>query len=219
MIKYLILDFGMVLAYPPTGNWHITNKFNELIDKSKMDKEKFKRAYEKHKHILSETVITLDEEYDMMRRFYNNIFKDAEYSDYNEKICDEIAYDRVYGNDKYVPYDNIKAELKPLKNKYTLLLLSDNWPSVYNAMKEYGIYDYFDKIYVSSVYGQEKKDGDFFNNPINDYEIKSGEALFIDDKETLLDVAVSKGLDVKLMDRANGVTDSKYEIIHDLKML
>lgn len=34
-MKYIILDFGGVLVYPPTGNWTITPKFLELIDKNK----------------------------------------------------------------------------------------------------------------------------------------------------------------------------------------
>lgn len=38
MIKYLILDFGKVLAYPTTGNWSITPKFIELVDLKKIDK-------------------------------------------------------------------------------------------------------------------------------------------------------------------------------------
>ena len=37
MVKYIILDFGKVLAYPTTGNWHITPKFIELIDLKKID--------------------------------------------------------------------------------------------------------------------------------------------------------------------------------------
>lgn len=33
--------------------------------------------------------------------------------------------------------------------------------------------------------------------------IKQGETIFIDDNEELLDIAVTKGLDVRLMDREN----------------
>ncbi|CCY87796.1 unknown [Mycoplasma sp. CAG:956] len=36
-MKYIVLDFGMVLAYPPTENWHITPKFLELIDIKKIN--------------------------------------------------------------------------------------------------------------------------------------------------------------------------------------
>ena len=42
MKKYIILDFGKVLAYPTTGNWDITPKFLELIDINKIDMNKLK---------------------------------------------------------------------------------------------------------------------------------------------------------------------------------
>ena len=37
MVKYIILDFGRVLAYPPTGYWQITPKFLKLIDINQID--------------------------------------------------------------------------------------------------------------------------------------------------------------------------------------
>ena len=39
MKKYLILDFGKVLAYPKTGDWFITPLFLELIDMDKITRE------------------------------------------------------------------------------------------------------------------------------------------------------------------------------------
>lgn len=38
-MKYIIFDFGGVLAYPPTGNWHLTPKLLELIDIAKLDRD------------------------------------------------------------------------------------------------------------------------------------------------------------------------------------
>ena len=35
--KYLILDFGLVLGKPKTGNWFITPNFYEIIGKNKID--------------------------------------------------------------------------------------------------------------------------------------------------------------------------------------
>lgn len=219
MVKYIILDFGKVLAGPTTGDWHITPKFLELINIQNINKEKFKESYMKNKYMLSEKIVNLEQEYNMFVRFYHNILKECDYPNYNKEIAEIIAHDRAYKNTKYKAYPNIKDELINLRKKYTLLLLSDNWPSVFDAMKEYDIYNLFEKIYVSSIYGQEKKDGLFFDNPINDFCIKQGEAIFIDDNEDLLDVAVTKGLDVRLMDRENIVKNSKYQIINDLKNL
>ena len=76
---------------------------------------------------------------------------------------------------------------------------------------------YFDKIYISSYYGTKKSNGDFFDIVIDEYNIKPGEAFFVDDNESLLDIAKEKNLDVRQMDREGVVVSSKHEIIHDLK--
>lgn len=214
--KYIILDFGKVIAAPTTGNWDMTPMFYELIDVNSLDINKFKLVREKYGSILSEKANTLVEEYDMFKRFYESILKEFNYS---KNIADKIAYDRTYKFDKYTLYENIYKELDELKNRYILILLTDNWPCVINYLKEYNLYNYFKKIYVSSFYGVEKKDGVFFDYAINDFEIKPGEALFIDDNESNLDVAIKKGLDVMLMDRDDEVNQSKYKIINDLNIL
>lgn len=216
MYKYLILDFGNVIAYPETRKWDITKKFEELIDMNLFDYDKFKEIRKKYKDILSEKIDTLDEEYDMFLRFYNSILSEMNLENYNKKIAEEIAYDRTYNNDKYILFNNVINELKNLKEKYTLILLTDNWPCAIPYLKEKNIYDYFDKIYISSFYGVEKKDGLFFNYPIRDFNIKKGEALFIDDKEENLDIASSYDMDVMLMDRFNEIDGSNYPIISDL---
>ena len=117
---------------------------------------------------------------------------------------------------KYILFNDIIDELNKLKENYKLLLLTDNWPSVYDFLRENKIDKYFEKIYVSSEYGVEKKDGVFFNYSIKDFKKKKGEALFIDDNEKNLDKAKEKGLDVLLMDRYNKIESSKYKIINNL---
>ena len=212
--KYIILDFGKVIVAPTTGNWDITPKFLELIDINKIDIDKFKIIREKYGNILSEKVTTLEEEYNMFLRFYEPILKEFGYS---KDIAEKIAYDRTYSFDKYTLYDNIYEELDDLKKKYKLLLLTDNWPCANNYLKEYNLYNYFDKIYISSFYGVEKKDKLLFDYPINEFNIKPKEALFIDDNELNLDNAKEKGFDVMLMDRENIIKGSKYKIINNLK--
>lgn len=216
--KYLILDFGNVIAYPETGKWDITKKFTELIDMNLFDYDKFKEVRKKYQNILSEKITELEEEYNMFLRFYDSILSEMNISNYDKKISEEIAYDRTYNNNKYILFNNVIDELEKLKEKYKLLLLTDNWPCTFPYLKEKGIYDYFDKVYVSSFYGVEKKDGLFFEYPIKDFNIKKGEALFIDDNEDNLAKAASYGMDVMLMDRNNKVSESKYKIINKLKI-
>ena len=218
-MKYIVLDFGMVLAYPPTGNWHITPKFLELIDIKKINEEILENAISNNKQILDKQITSLEEEYSMFIEFYSKVLLECGYTKIKSDTIKKIAYNRTYENDKYLPYDNIKEELERLASKYKLLLLTDNWPDVFISLKKYGISDLFSKIYVSSVYGQLKKDGDFFDNPIRDFNIKKNEAIFIDDNETLLEVASSKGFEVRLMDREGKLKNSKFKIINNLSSI
>ena len=213
--KYLVLDFGKVIAGPTTGYWDITPKFLELIDKDKINIEEFMKIRKKYGYILNEKISTLEEEYDMFTRFYESIFRELNYS---SDIAKKIAYDRTYNNDKYSLYNNIYEELDNLKDKYKLILLTDNWPCVNDYLKEFNLYNYFDKIYISSIYGVLKADRKLFDYPISDYNIKPGEALFIDDSEDNLDAAVEKGFDVMIMDREKELVKSKYKIINDLSL-
>ena len=101
----------------------------------------------------------------------------------------------------------------------TLFIKMDNWPCVYHLLKDQKLDQYFDKLYVSSIYGEEKKDGRFFDFPIEDYGIKEKEALFVDDNEQLLDIAFTKGYEVRRMDREHEKTLSKHKVIHHLRNL
>lgn len=214
--KYLILDFGKVLAKPTTGNWFITPKFLELIDINLVDMEKLDLAFKKYNYIISRKAVNEKEEYNMFFEFYDKVLKEIAYQKYNQQIIKQIAYNFTYENDKYIFYKGIKEELEKLSKKYKLILLSDNWPCALRIMKDINIYHYFEKIYISSIYDCQKKDKVFFDYPIKDFNIKKEEAIFIDDNESLLDIAIEKELSVKLMDRAKSINNSKYEIIHDL---
>ena len=214
--KYIILDFGNVLVTPTTGDWNITPKFLELVDTSLIDMDELKQSIYNNRHFLGEKLITQDEEYDMFIRYYDSILKEINYSKYNKELVEKIAYDRTYNNEKYTLCPNIIEELKSLKDKYKLIMLTDNWPCVIPYLKDNNLYDFFDEVYISSVYGCLKKEKIFFDYPIKDYNIRDGEALFIDDAEINLDAAKEKGLDVLCMNRYTTNIESKYKVIHDL---
>ena len=215
-IKYIILDFGNVLAYPITGNWFITPDFWNDLNDYYIDKDLLLNNFKKYGYILNDKILTEKEEYEMFYNFYNNVLSDF---CANDKIISKIANDFVNSDNKYEFYDDVVNCLSTLKNNYKLILLSDNWPCMYRILKNNGIDKYFDKIYSSSDYGKKKEDGILFDYPINDFDIKKGEAIFIDDNEELLDIASSKGLLVRHMDRENKIIKSKYKIINNLNLM
>ena len=214
--KYIILDFGKVITGPLNEMWDFTPKFVELIDTSKIDKSKYRKLRSEIEHILHEKILTLDEEYNRFYKLYEYILSRLDIENYSTKMVQEIAYDRTYNNDKYYLFPEVYDELEYLSSKYKLLMLSDNWPCGIEYMKAHNLDKYFDKIYISSVYGYLKRDKVFFDYLINDYNIKPGEALFIDDVESNLDVGKEKGFDCYLMARYKNVKSSKYKIINNL---
>ena len=219
MIKYVILDFGKVLAAPTTGDWFMTPCFLENIDINLIDKNKFKEALVKYVYIKDGIITTLEGEYECFYNFYSKVLREINYPKYSDDIVKKIAYNFTYQNDKYTFYNNIEKELEKLSQKYILILLTDNWPCVNKILDEKNLTKYFEKIYISSIYGIQKKDIDLFDYPINDFNIKENEAIFIDDNEELLNIAKTKKLQVKLMDRENIIKNSKYDIINDLKKI
>lgn len=220
MIKYLILDMGRVLVEPASGDWLVTNAFLTNVDIKNIDKDKLKEAIKTSRYLLDGKVETLQDEYKMVMTFYKTVFQKIDYNIEKEKlenIVNNFVYDE--GDSKYLLYKNVKEDLEKLSQKYTILMLSDNWPCAFNYLKKHEIDKYFAKIYISSVYGNMKKDKVLFDYPINEFNIKENEALFIDDNEELLDIAVEKGMNVLHMDRNKTLTTSKYEIIHDFSKL
>ena len=212
--KYIILDFGNVLFYPKTGNWFATEKLLDLIDTKKFSWEEFNMAVRKYRNILARRAITLEDEYQLFSQFYQNVFREINYQ-VSDDILRELSLDFTYNFEKYAIYPDVLENLVKLARKYKLILLSDNWPCGEYIMRHYQLAEYFQKMYISSYYECLKKEGTFFDYPINEFQIKLGEALFIDDNEENLDVAVTKGMDVIIMMR-DQLDKSKYEIIQDL---
>lgn len=215
-IKYLILDYGDVLFYSGTEHWFITPNFYEIIEKDSIDINCLDKALAKVSNIISRKMITEDEEVIAFTEVYKSILSDLNITDNIDDKAIKIASDFVYSKGKHGIYNDVKDNLKRLSQKYKLLMLSDNWPCARTVLKDEGIYDYFEKIYISSEYGCQKKDRTFFDFLIEDFNIQKGDAIFVDDKEILLNIAKEKNLSTILMDRNNKCENSKHRIIHSL---
>lgn len=215
-VKYLIFDYGDVLVYPVTKNWFITPSFYRIIDKENIDMDALNEGIKKASAYISAKMITEKEEYEAFKKAYEIILNSLGIDDIEEK-ADHIAFEFAYSNEKYKLYSDVIENLKRLSKDYKLLMLSDNWPCAHRLLKFWRIYDYFDKVYISSEYECQKKDKVFFDYVIKDYSILRNQAIFVDDKEELLDIAKEKGFEVLLMDRKNTVKASKYKKINSLK--
>ena len=186
--KYLILDFGLVLGKPKTGNWFITPNFYEIIGKNKIDLKRLNVLFNKYNENISKKIITKEEEYKAFKEFYLNILNELKIVKNEEETAEKLAEDFVYNEDKYIMYDDVYEFLEKQSQKYILILLSDNWPCVYAILKNWGIDKFFTKIYISSEYPALKKDGLLFDYAMNEFKIKKDEAIFVDDNPELLEV-------------------------------
>ena len=213
-LKYIIFDFGKVLGYPKTGKWFLTPKFKSLLSDLNIDMDKVKQAISENKYIVKDDlpIKTLKEEYNLFIGFYSNILDEL---GLDKELAKEIAYDKVYNNSEYSLYDDVKNVLNSLNKNYKLIMLTNNFPSIIDYLKNEDIYDLFDKVYVSSICETSKNEEKFFDMVINDYNIKENEALFIDDFEDNLDIGIRKKLNVVMLDRENK-KDSKYKKISNL---
>lgn len=212
---YLILDFGKVLAGPTTGDWFITPNFFNIVNHDKVKLEKFKNAIKKYGYYLDMPMKNEAEEFVCFSGFYRHVLEDIEYP-VTDDIVEEIADDWTFNDNKYKFYPNVISELEYLSERHKLLVLSDNWPSVLRIMHNNDTYKYFERIYVSSIYGCLKNQGTFFDYPIQDYALENKKAIFVDDDLKNLDVSFEKGLTPIMMDRANNIVKTKYKKINSL---
>lgn len=213
-IKYIIFDFGKVLGYPKSGKWFLTPKFITILNESKIELEKAKETISNNRYLVKDDlpIKTLEEEYNLFIGFYSNILDEL---GLDKELAKEIAYDKVYNNSEYSLYDDVKNVLNSLNKNYKLIMLTNNFPSIIDYLKNEDIYDLFDKVYVSSICETSKNEEKFFDMVINDYNIKENEALFIDDFEDNLDIGIRKKLNVVMLDRENK-KESKYKKISSL---
>ena len=98
--------------------------------------------------------------------------------------------------------DERKLEfLDILKQDYKIFLLSNTNPYVMSwacsesfSSKGRGLYEYFDKLYLSYEIGYTKPHEGIFNYLLNDARIKPEESMFIDDGLSNIETAIKLGM-------------------------
>ena len=214
-MQYIFLDFGNVICYPVTGEWFITPYLDEYIKTNKLNREDILGSISKFGDILDRKYDSMDDEVIMYHDFYKGIFDLLGYN-ISEDDINYIANDITYSTTKYQVFDGIRDELKRLKEKYKLILLTDNWPCGEYLMNIWGLSEYFEKIYISSYYGLKKNNQKFFKLPMKEFKLKKEDILFVDDSDVPLETATSLGIKVLKMDRYSKIKNDKYEVIHSL---
>ena len=185
-IKGILFDSGRVLNEPSTGNWFISPKFFEYVDRKKyisIKKEKVNKAFsEAIKYINAQTLIkTKEDEYRYFEKFYeifSNNLLDLELK--GEEIKG-LASDLVYNVNKYTFYNDALKVIPELKSKYKLAIVSDAWPSLKDVYVNKGLFNYFDAFVISSILGVTKPNEKMYLKALQELKLLPEEAIFIDD--------------------------------------
>lgn len=210
MKKNLFFDVGSTLLYPKTKEWFIPPNYKKIL--GDIDTNLFKENIDKNKFLLDERNINTEEqEFEMFSKFYYNVLKDFNYSNITTEIIQNLAYDCVYNDDKFVFYKEVKRELKNLSKEYDMYIISDAWPSTYRILKNYGIYDLFKNVYISSDLGFKKSDKMLFEIALEN--ISSNDInYFIDDRFELLKISEKYGFIPIIIDRNNTKLTNYIEV-------
>ena len=216
MKKNLFFDVGSTLLYPKTKEWFIPPNYKKIL--GDIDTNLFKENIDKNKFLLDERNINTEEqEFEMFSKFYYNVLKDFNYSNITTEIIQNLAYDCVYNDDKFVFYKEVKRELKNLSKEYDMYIISDAWPSTYRILKNYGIYDLFKNVYISSDLGFKKSDKMLFEIALEN--ISSNDInYFIDDRFELLKISERYGFIPIIIDR-NDTKLTNYIEVRNLTQL
>lgn len=210
MKKNLFFDVGSTLLYPRTQNWFIPPNYAKILNN--IDKEDLKKSISKNKYLLDERNInTEEEEFEMFSKFYLNVLNDLKYPNISQDIIQKLAYDCVYNDKKFIFYKEVKRELKKLAKKYDMYIISDAWPSTYRVLKNYGIYDLFKNVYISSDLGFKKSDKTLFEIALENIP-NTDDNFFIDDRYDLLKISEKYGFIPIIIDRDNNKLTNYIEI-------
>lgn len=90
--------------------------------------------------------------------------------------------------------DELLAKLKAEGKRLTVL--SDTTPVFNEIRKKFDIYKHFEKVFLSYEIGATKPDPIMYETVINDYGLKPGDFLFIDDQEKNVIAARELGMQV-----------------------
>lgn len=215
-IKNIIFDIGGFLADCKTGNWFITNNFFNILDETLIDKELLRESLKKYLYLQTQEPKTEEEEHAMFSNYYYKVLADLNYPNLKKELVDKIADDCVYNDEKFIFYEDVKSNLEKLSKSYNLYIISNGWPSSLRVLKNKGIYNYFKKVYISSMYTTSKEEElfDIFLN--NQLEVNPEESLYIDDRRHIIEKAKEYNFKLLLMDRNNKYQDYNIPIIKDM---
>ena len=92
-----------------------------------------------------------------------------------------------------------------------MYIISDAWPSTYRILKDYGIYNLFKNVYISSDLGYKKSDKTLFEIALENVSPNDSN-YFIDDRFDLLQISEKYGFIPIIIDREDKELTNYIEV-------
>lgn len=205
-IKAILFDSGRVLNKPVSGHWFISPKFFEYVDEeifTSIEKNKVSYAFQKANEYIGMQKIILNKEceYNHFVEFYNIFSQNLPELKLEYNNVELLAKDLVYNAEKYEFYDDALEILPSLKMDYKLAIVSDAWPSIVDVYEKNKLGGYFDCFVVSSFLGVSKPDSKMYQTALDELNVSSHEAIFVDDNFKNIEGAMALGINSILLCR------------------
>lgn len=210
-IKNIIFDIGGVLADSKSGNWFITPNFWKIINQDLVDETELQTSLKKNLCLQTQEPKTEEDEHKMFFHYYYQVLQDIHYPIITKEICDRLADDCVYNDEKFIFYKDVKGNLEKLSQKYNLYIISNGWPSSLRILKNQQLEKFFKEILISSMYSTTKEEKLFDLFLEKESTVSPQETLFIDDRRHILKKASQYGFHLLLMDRKKQYLESKFK--------
>ena len=186
MVKTIIFDWGGVICYP------ITRRLvSKLKEKFELEERAIRKAY--FKDLLDYETGKLTDK-DFWQRFCKEL---------SIKVHEDVLMGIIRETeelDKEV-YDLI-VDLKK-RNRYKLVLLSNNIPVMVNYIRQKFDLSVFDHLFFSNELGMRKPHLGIFAHVLKEIKTNPEDAIFIDDKEENVNAAAELGIKTILFQNAD----------------
>ena len=221
--KVIFFDVGYTLDMPASGDWMFTNRFLEeaggLLKARGADE--IGRAWEAGLRFLEKNhlVTTEEAECEQFYRFYSIISDELDLG-FSEEQRRQIARDRTFNMENYVPYPGIREVLETLSRTHRLGIISDTWPSIDRQLETIGIARFFSFRTYSCFLGVFKPDSRMYLDALRKSGVPAEDTVFIDDNPRNLEGAAALGITPVLI-AANPASDvdTPFLKIRDLREL
>jgi glucose-1-phosphatase len=179
-IKVIIFDLGGVVV--PEKGQYIAEKISLKLGVSVAD---YNKAVEKFKDKTTSGEISLLEMYD---RLVNKLSSSVDSRTLFDKHLDLYQETSTSRNFKMLEL------IGRLKRNYKVVCLTNTEREIMEFNRNIGLFDLFDKAYVSHVMGCKKPDCEIYKEVLEDLNLRSNEVLFIDNDQSYIDGAEGVGI-------------------------